>query len=432
MMGAVASIRAQWRNLGTIAAFAFAFIAVFAMASLIVRLAGVAVYAEYALYLTFGVAIRIIWHGIIGTVFARGFSIATAQGLGAHHLAYFGIGLFAPFAGLATIALTPVLLDAQIGFGEITLSPFGLFAGLMLGATISAAGAVVELANVMGRRRQAICAMLSPSVAQLMALASLKEIGLLTAPNLAALAAGLGFISLVAQFIFLRRAQGVAEAKPEGAGRLKSFLTEHSKTMLFWVPPSLMMRALDKWYAADHLSVEGFAAMAVLILMTQGAMQAGMSILSRVVLPKVYDLAADGQSPNRLRAAHQITRRFGYLILVAGGIWAVILAQWGSWLLARLFTDEIANHHLALIPFAIGATLMTYAGFQITHGHIAQNIKPFTKQRYGEAIAYAVGLVLFVPVYGVIGVGFAMGISGIISCILSFCARLEIFNSTLS
>ncbi|MCV2876541.1 hypothetical protein OE810_09770 [Rhodobacteraceae bacterium XHP0102] len=423
--------RAHLRNAGTVAAFAFAFIVVFAMASLIVRLAGVAVFAEYALYLTFGVAIRIMWYGIIGTVFARGLSIAITKGLAAQHLLYFGICLFVPFAVLATVALIPFAFNAQIGFGEIILSPFGLLAGLMLGATISAAGAVVELANVMRRRGQAIFAMLAPSIAQLMALAILKGIGLLTAPNLAALAAIIGFLALVGQYMLLRGEHGAVNALPasEEMALLKRFLVGHSKTMLFWVPPSLMMRALDKWYAADLLSVESFAALAVLVLLTQGTMHAGFSILSRVVLPRVYDLAGDGQSPEGLRAAHRITAKAGYLILIVGGIWAALLAQWGSWLLRLLFNDEIASHHVALIPFAIGATLMAYAGFQITHGHIGQNIKPFTKQRYGEAIAYAVGLVLFVPSYGVMGVGFSIIISSFVSITLSFGARSVILNS---
>ncbi len=400
-------------------AFLFAFAAVFLLSRFIVRLAGVEVYAEYALYLTFGFAIRIVWFGILGPVFARFYSVARAGGAETTLIKDFGIGLATPFLVLLFLCGGFALFFGQIEIGDITLTSAGFLAGCMIGANIAAAGAVVELGNVMGRRWQAISAMIYPALVQLLAICVLNQWAIVDAENMALLSAAVCSIILLLQFYSLKATSSRNSAVGPKYVPIQKGMLKHSSTMLLWVPPSLLMRSTDKWYSATLLSSKDFAAFAIIMLLTQGAMSAGTSLLSRVALPTIYDLAEDASDPKGREKAHKLTNQFGYLIVLAGGVMTGLYLLVGDYVLTMVANVQLAEYKTELVVFSIGATLQSFALFQITHGHIAKSITPFTHYRYSEGAAYFVTLFVLLPRIGLIGASYAFIFSGIVAVALS-------------
>lgn len=421
-------------QLFTFIAFGFAFCAAFALSRALIRVAGVDIYAEYALYLTIGFALRIVWFGILGPVCSRGYSIARENGSLRLLMYYFGVGLILPFVLLCLLAIGAVVFHGSIQLGYMELTPIGLVAGGLIGANIAAAGAVVEVANAAGRRWQAIFAMIYPAGAQLLALLILLAVedemsGGVTAVSIAVLASVISGPILALQYIMLRR--GISQPSDlqintDGASELGHFLYRHSMTMAFWIPPSLLLRAADKWFAATLLSASDFAAFTLITLLTQGAMAAGMTILSRVALPRIYNLVGNYSDTSLVKQAHRLTDQIGYLVLLAGALMTGTFALWGDLVLLFVADETFAQYHFILVCFAAGATLQSYSLFQITHGHIAKNIKPFTPYKYGEGVIYFAAIAMFLPAFGLVGAAAAFVASGVIGACLAIWGRSKL------
>jgi len=411
-------IKRTLRHAGIMVAFALSFLTSFLIVKLVVSLTDFEVYARFALLVSFGYGLRVVWFGIVGVTFARGYSIAveTANvGIFSRRLSE---ALWSPFALLALAAVAILTTDVSLSFGAIALAPVDIVAGLALGASIAAAGALVEVSNAMGRRGLALVAMVYPSLAQLGAVLVLRETGGPTAAGIGALAAVFALVCQVSVWwALLGSPQFVREPADRRGDRLMTFLWRHGCTMLVWIPSGLAMRAADKWIAAGRLDLSDFAAFSVILLLTQGAMAAGASILSRSVLPRIYALAGAREDGVAVAHAHRLVRWTGAGILAGGAVLIAATALFGGDILSLVANDEMAAYRAPLWIAAVGATFTAFAQSQIIHGHIRQRPEVYTLYRYAEAASYMAALVILTPIWGVMGAAFATVVAGAVAVV---------------
>lgn len=398
---------APFRRFALIAAYAAAFLASFALAKAVVALAGVEIYAKFALFLSFGVVLRIVWFGIVGTIFARGFTIARQEDSLSAFRNLLALALWAPVPVLALGGLGLAASGLRLSLGEIALSGADLMAGALLGASIGAAGALVEIANAMRMRALAITSMLYPPLIQIGAVWLLQAWGALDATWVAASAAAGCLLVQAVQWRALRRRIETARSSPARASRtpreIRSFLASSGLAMAMWIPPGLATRAADRWIVAAALPARDFAAFSIIMLLTQGAMSAAGSILGRVMLPQIYDTAGDGTDPTALDRAHRLIGLLSAFLLLSGIALVIFIALFGGWVLAYLGPDTFAAYHRELLLAGLAATLQSLGLAQLIHGHVRKTPAPYTRFRYAEAIAYLALIVVLLPRYGLTG-----------------------------
>ena len=410
------------------ALYSVAFLSTLGTAKALFALMGAAHFAEYTVLFSVSLFVRIVWHNIGVSAFAR-FYPSADTGDGRSFLLVLLAFLALPvLVALPAIAMM-LLLGAQVQVGELVLDQTALTGAILLGIATGTNALITEMDNVAFNRIRASLAMILPGLALLIA-ALVAGAYAMSVTAMVLLAAGLIFavdiLHLLAFLRFARRKLPQTSASSVSAAQTLAWsILAFATPLIIWTGPALLLRVADRWLAAAMLDLDMVALFGIIVTLSQNAFTAVYSVLNRAYIPDIYKHAALGTVEGVARG-HAIVTRISLMLAGIGLLAFGIALVAGGPILSIMSEPRFAQYGWLLAVMMLGSAVYIIGDCYLLHGHVVKNLKPYIPSKVLPPLLYIVLAAILANSMGVAGMVYAYLLAAIIYVAMAHVATLSL------
>lgn len=426
---------AKIRKCITMLVYSISFIAAFAVVKIFFLLSDKNEFATYSLILSIAVTIRIFWHNIAQSTFAR-FWILTRDGERA--TAYAGllrrvVVYPSMFSGIFWITAQFLPANQQLLFLPMTLREVS--AGLVLGSGLGACAILADVDNVALNRLRSAIYLVVPGIVQIfwVSIGGRMNWGAVTISSLSG--ASLLVVSAVnySQIFWSSKiVTGRNHERPSASeDDLYKEMLRFAMPMLIWSVPSMLQRAGDRWLLADRSTAEALAAYSVLLLLSQNVLQAAYTILNRTFLPIIFNARSE-PGTRGFAMAHAMVNRLALAVFAVGFTMTLTYFFIGDEIITVASSNEIARYSYLLPVVTISATILVCADANILHGQLENQLTCYIAPRIISAVGYMVAGGVLMGKWGVSGLAVGLLASSAVAYVVSALVSRDIVRRKLA
>lgn len=416
------------------ALYSVAFLSTLGTAKALFALMGATHFAEYTVLFSVSLFVRILWHNVGVSAFAR-FYPSADTGDGRSFLMVLLTFLTIPVLVAAPAIALMMLFGTEVQVGELVLDQTALIGAILLGIATGTNALITEMDNVAFNRIRASLAMIVPGMALLVAalIAGAYDMSVTT---MVLLAAGLIFtLDILHLWAFLRFAsrrlpQTSAPSVPAARTMARAILA-FATPLIIWTGPAILLRVADRWLAAAMLDLDMVALFGIIVTLSQNAFTAVYSVLNRAYVPDIYKHAALGTAEGVARG-HAIVTRISLMLAGIGLLAFVIALVAGGPILSIMSEPRFADYGWLLAVMMLGSAIYIIGDCYLLHGHVVKNLKPYIPSKVVPPLLYIVLAAILATSIGVAGMIYAYLLAAIVYVAMAHFATLSLRTATPS
>ena len=413
----LSSSKISTQTLAQIVFYGIPFVFSFALIKILIVFFGE---ADYALYVVaFGAALvaRILVYNTAQSVFLRYFGLSEFRVATLVQLRRFMLMfLFAP-AGVALIAATGFCTGLLASVSQEFVI---LLYGFLLGCGLGGIGVISEIDNAHYSRPIGGAMILAVPVVQTLLVPVAASFGIGIVGYLMGASLSLLICASFYATNFLGRALSATELSGSWSEKLPlpvGFIA-FIRQLSYWVVPTLLLKAADRFVVANFFTVLELAAFGVCLMLTERIYAASATVFSRVYNRKIYaNLGSEDRSSN-----HRAVDGLVIVQLLIAAVLTVFYAFFGEFVLLSVASREIANQSTLLTSLALTMGVMAAMHVQVLHGHIEGRPNPFLIVRILTGATYLSILLVLGPEKRVDGLIMATVASAVVAVLTSMVA----------